>query len=360
MDNDTIITTDEEAAQWKLPNTWNEDAWTVRRSILCKNLIIGFIYQQTHLLLPSRINFIPAQPESFNWIFRSDLPESFWEYWAKLTISPDGTNAKLRKFTNYSLDDNRFLLEAISKGWVKATVRKRARAESSAEKIISKRSRIEGQGKEEQQEENNDEKTEDEEMEEYWEENQEEKEVKKEKDDGRVDKGSSNDNKTLGEHSAPETENIEPSLFAKISRGELQHPLRPGEKWRMPAELPESRALGSGVDTEVKRFLEAQRVQNQTKQIKLDKYIYERGREETSQAICDRNILAEGILSMEREIIQEEEECRVLKQEVILLEEKIEEKRAKRKKLGKVVEEEKEYKEKIEALIDKANMLCVE
>ncbi|KAG0632756.1 hypothetical protein HOY80DRAFT_1006557 [Tuber brumale] len=349
MDNDTIITTDEEAAQWKLPNTWNEDAWTVKRN------------QQTHLLLPSSINFIPAQPESFNWIFRSDLPESFWEYWAKLTISPDGTNAKLRKFTNYSLDDNRFLLEAISKGWVKATVRKRARAESSAEKII---------------EENNEEKTEDEEMEEYWEENQEEKEVKKEKDDGRVDKSSSNDNKTLGEHSTPETENIEPSLFAKISRGELQYPLRPGEKWRMPAELPESRALGSGVDTEVKRFLEAQReqrllkshmfelslkiYQDQTKQIKMDKNIYERGREETSQAICDRNILAEEILSMEREIIQEEEECRELKQEVILLEEKIEEKRAKRKKLGKVVEEEKEYKEKIEALIDKANMLCVE
>ncbi|RPA88647.1 hypothetical protein L873DRAFT_914291 [Choiromyces venosus 120613-1] len=126
----SVISTVEEAKQWSIPNIWEAPSCTSIRSIQIKNLVIGFIYYETNILLSPHIKHLEQQPDTFTWIISSDIPWWFIESWNKLAKLPTASSRTVKTFSNYTLNDNRILLWAITNGWLKAIRRQATRSTS--------------------------------------------------------------------------------------------------------------------------------------------------------------------------------------------------------------------------------------
>ncbi|KAG0123287.1 hypothetical protein HOY82DRAFT_619440 [Tuber indicum] len=120
-----VIRTKQEAEMWLLPDDFEVFNWCDVRKYLGKNLIIGFVYSQTKILLPPRTNVIHQQPKHFKWII-SDQAKSFSEFWTTITTAPKikGENKIAgKRISGYSSEDYAKLGNAIKMGWLKAEKR---------------------------------------------------------------------------------------------------------------------------------------------------------------------------------------------------------------------------------------------
>ncbi|RPA88644.1 hypothetical protein L873DRAFT_1849646 [Choiromyces venosus 120613-1] len=449
---ESVISTVADAEQWNLPETYEVPNWTTVRTVKCKNLIIGFVYHQTNILLPSTINFLDQEPGTFNWII-SDISDrwNIKKWWNDNTKSATDPEKWFKKIPNYTTVDYRLLVMAMKHGFLKAVVKgkKRARTQSNdikrqdkrpksgnnsqASSILSSAPSLAGdsdiiynrdEGDEDMQEageESAEEGAREEENEEEGDASEEkgdekensiqqrdvedtdenekenkEKEVEEleEREETLEENSGMNKKSNDSKDSLPNTEsntaktdiavNLEDkkeilmsdsqkSLFLLLARGELEHPLKPGERWTVPTELPEAISLGSSVDKEVQKLKELEEAQRrldaykfdlslkifleQSKQILVEEALYQKQKKETQQVLSDRNLLGDQIVALGNTMIEKEKCLAEMEDRIQNLGEEIRAGKEKNARLEFDTKAALQKQDQHRQLIERANML---
>ncbi|KAG0123465.1 hypothetical protein HOY82DRAFT_619278 [Tuber indicum] len=143
-----VISNKQEAELWLLPDDFEVFNWCDVKKYLGKNLIIGFVYSQTKILLPPRTNVIHQEPKLFKWII-SDQAGYFSEFWTTITTAPKTKGEKTiagKRISGYSSEDYSRLGKAMKTGWLKAEKRVEAGREVKSGRTKRTRSKtLEGE-----------------------------------------------------------------------------------------------------------------------------------------------------------------------------------------------------------------------